>query len=138
MKNANILERCLIISVKTVVKPKFVCPLHSEAKQTETSESGAEKLLLQGQTRRMGNLCLKDPNFLGLFIGKIWGEGCRLFVGGEVTRCSRNLSHQPSGSNQAGVYVRVLSLRSTFSTWVGAFLPGEELRDTRLCASLEE
>ena len=36
-------------------------PMHSEAKQTETSEFGAEKDLLQGHARRMGASCLKKP-----------------------------------------------------------------------------
>lgn len=60
MRNANILERGLIISVKTVVEPKFVCPLHSEAKQTETSESGAEKLIA-GSSKENEQLVLKRP-----------------------------------------------------------------------------
>ena len=41
------------------------------------------------------------------FKGKTWGEGCMVYdflwlVGGKVTRCSRNLNHQPSGSDQSG------------------------------------
>ena len=36
-----------------------VCPTHSEAKQTETLEFGAEKGLLQGQARRTGGSCPK-------------------------------------------------------------------------------
>ena len=37
-----------------VTELKSVCPMHSEAKQTEMSEFGAEKGLLQGQARRTG------------------------------------------------------------------------------------
>ena len=47
---------------KSVVEPKFMCLTHSEAKQAETSESGGEKGLLQGQARRMGSSCSKSPN----------------------------------------------------------------------------
>ena len=43
----------------TVVKTKSVCLMHSEAKQTKMSESGAEKGLLQGQARRTGGLYSK-------------------------------------------------------------------------------
>ena len=54
-----------------------------------------------------------------VFICKIWGEGCRardlLLIGGEVRwQCSRNL---------------VLSLKLPSSTWVGALVPAEELKD---------
>ena len=34
-------------------------PMHDEAKQTETSEFGAEKDLLQGRARRMGGSCIQ-------------------------------------------------------------------------------
>ena len=62
-----------------------------------------------------------------------------LIVGGEITGWwSRNLSHQPSGSIQSGVHVLVLSLKLPSSTWVGALVPAEELRDILLCISLEE
>ena len=45
-----------------VIEPKFVCLMHSEAKQTETSEFGAEKGLLQGHAKKTGALCSKYPN----------------------------------------------------------------------------
>ena len=51
-----------------------------------------------------------------VFRGNIWGRsaGCVIFlslIGGEVTGwCFRNLSHQPSGSDQSRVHVFVLSL----------------------------
>ena len=48
---------------KIVCNPKFICLMHSEAKQTETQEFGAEKSSLQGHARRMGGLCPhKTPN----------------------------------------------------------------------------
>lgn len=44
-------------------KPKFLCLRHSEARQTETQQFGAEKGSLQGHTWRMGGLCPhKTPN----------------------------------------------------------------------------
>ena len=46
------------------VKLKFVCPMHGETEQTKTLEFGAEKGLLQGQARRVGELCSKSPNSL--------------------------------------------------------------------------
>ena len=44
-----------------------MCPTHSEVKQTETSEFGAEKDLLQGQARRMGVLCSENQKSLMIF-----------------------------------------------------------------------
>ena len=35
-----------------ITECKFPCPMHGEAKQTKTSEFGAEKGLLQGHARR--------------------------------------------------------------------------------------
>ena len=37
---------------KIVCNAKFICLMHSEAKQTNTLESGAEKCLLQGHARK--------------------------------------------------------------------------------------
>ena len=42
-------------------KGKFLCPMHSEAKQMETSEFAAEKGLLQGHARRRVAQALKSP-----------------------------------------------------------------------------
>ena len=63
-----------------VTEQKFICPMHSEAKQTE--RFGAEKGLLQGQARRMGGLCSKTLNSLmmgcrewSLLIGWWCGNG---------------------------------------------------------------
>ena len=51
----------------SVTKHKFVCQMHSEAKQTETSEFGAEKSLLQGHARRMGDSASKTTELLTVF-----------------------------------------------------------------------
>ena len=45
-----------------VVKSKFLCLTHSEAKQTKTSDFGAEKGLLQSQARRKGSSRSKTLN----------------------------------------------------------------------------
>ena len=55
---------------------------HGEAKQTKTSEFVAEKGLLQSQPRRTGGSCskiLNSDDFQGVFIGKVWGEGCMVY-----------------------------------------------------------
>lgn len=62
---------------------------------------------------------LKRPEVLDgfggrVFIGRIWGEGCRVYglplIGcwGGTEGWSRGLSHQPSGSSQSGVHVLLL------------------------------
>ena len=55
-----------------VTEYKFVCLTHSEAKQTKTSEFGAEKGLLQDQARRTGDLCSKTLNFPVVFRQKLF------------------------------------------------------------------
>ena len=50
-----------------VTELKFMCPTHSEAKQTETSQFGAEKDFLQGQAKRPGGFCSKSPNSVMVF-----------------------------------------------------------------------
>ena len=45
----------------TVTEHKFMCPMHSEAKQTKASEFGAEKGLLQGHAK-IGGSCPNNPN----------------------------------------------------------------------------
>ena len=61
-----------------------------------------------------------------VFKGKIWCEGCRvqdfLLIGWwwGSRMVFRDLNHQSSGSYQSGVYVLVLSMSSTSSTWVGS------------------
>ena len=100
------------LPLDSVVKPKFLCLAHSEAKQTEMSEFGAKKGLLQGQARRTGGSYLKDLNslmgFREEFLKATFGvraAGCMTFfwlVGSEVAEwCFRNLSHQLS--DQSGV-----------------------------------
>lgn len=62
----------------------------------------------------------------------------RWLVGGEVIGWhSRNLSHQPFGSNQSGIHMLVLSLQLPSSTWVGTLVPVEELRNIQLCPPLK-
>ena len=65
-----------------VIKHKFVCLPHSKARQIKTSEFAAEKDLLQGQARRIGDSCSKTLNSLmfreEVFIGKIWDERGRV------------------------------------------------------------
>ena len=112
----------------SITEPKFVCPTHSEAKQTKTLELGAEKGLLQGQARRIGVLCSKTLNSLMVFREKLLkakfgvrAAGCVTFfwlAGGEVTGwCSRNL------------VFTVFSLKLPSSTRVGPLVPTEELKD---------
>ena len=50
-----------------VIKHKFVCLMHTEAKQTEKLEFGAEKCLFQGQARRTGGSSSKVPYSLMVF-----------------------------------------------------------------------
>ena len=49
-----------------VVKPKFVCLTHSEAKQPK-SQRLEQKGLLRGQAKRTGGWCSKNPNSLMAF-----------------------------------------------------------------------
>lgn len=57
--------------------------MHSETKQAEMSEFGAEKNLLQGLSKENSRLALKKPKLPhgfwgGVFIGKIGvGKGCK-------------------------------------------------------------
>ena len=60
--------------------PICVHDTHSESKEMEISEFGAEKVFLQGQAKRNGGSC---PNVLTLNSGKSfkvngWGERVRL------------------------------------------------------------
>lgn len=116
-----------------------MCPKHSGAKQTKMLESGAERLAA-GSGRESRQFVLQrlklSHGFDGrVFIGTIWGEGCRCgtvfwLVGGEMAgRCFRNLTHQPFGSDQSGVHVLELSLKLPSCPWAGTFGPIEELRD---------
>ena len=60
-----------------------MCLTHIEVKQTETLEFGAEReRCIAEPSKENGWLVLKSPehpnSFQGVFIGKIWGEGCRV------------------------------------------------------------
>ena len=54
-------EEFLKSTFRVVTKCKFVCPMHSEVKQTKTSEFGAEKGSLQGHARGTGGSCPPKP-----------------------------------------------------------------------------
>ena len=94
------------------------------------------KVYCKGQARSMGGSCSKHPNspivFWEEFLKTNSGGGLQdaWLVGGEVTGWwSRNLSHQPSGSNWSGVNVLMLSLKLPPSTWVRALVPVKELKE---------
>ena len=68
-----------------VTECRFVCPTHSEAKQTETLEFGAENSLLQGWAMRLGGLCSKKlctprKGFSKEFLKARWGKGAPGYV----------------------------------------------------------
>ena len=47
------MQVCRLVSIDSVFKPNFICPMHNETKQTETSEEfGSVKGLLQANARR--------------------------------------------------------------------------------------
>ena len=69
----------------TMLLNASLCVMHSEAKQTETSEFGAEKGLLQGHARRTGGLSSpQTPNslkdFSKAFLKARWGRGVPGYV----------------------------------------------------------
>ena len=111
-----------------------MCLKHSETKQTETPEFGAEKGLLQGQERRASGrwLMFKNPTLPNgiwgeVFAGKIWGKGYQvcgfLWIGwwwGNRAVFQKSCA-QPE--------VAMLSLKLTSSTRMGALVPAEELKD---------
>ena len=87
-----------------------------------------------GPSKKNGQLMLKRPKVPNGFQGSVFkdsvkGEGWRvpdqlmdffLLVGSEVTRWYfGSQHHQPSGSNQSGVYVLVGSMQLISSTWWG-------------------
>ena len=81
---------------QNVTRCKFVCSMHSEAKQTEKLEFGAEKGLLQGHVRRWAARAQKTQNFSkGFCKGSLkarWGRGvvscCKLLGVGILCSCS--------------------------------------------------
>ena len=73
-----------------------------------------------------------------VFIGRIWGEGCKVYDlplvgwwGGN--RGPRGLSRQPSGSSRSGVHVLLLSLLKV-SFHLGGLVPVEVLRVPSDCS----
>ena len=58
----NILEVNPAPTTPPVTEHKFLCPTHSEAKQTKMSEFGAEEGLLQGHARRQVARAQNTPN----------------------------------------------------------------------------
>ena len=56
------LEARVSVHTATVTECNFLCLTRSEAKQTETSEFGAEKGLLLGCARRQVDRAPKAPN----------------------------------------------------------------------------
>ena len=119
--------------------------MHSEAEQTETSEFGTEKVLLQGQARRMGGLCSQTQTpqcFWGeVYTGKIWGQGCRVcvfswLVGGEVRRqCSRTLNYWPSGFSECRVSAHSYHLPPGWGALVSAELKDILWGETKILLS---
>ena len=57
-----------------------MCTMHSEAKQVETPEFGAEKGLLQCQARAAQVQKTQTLNSLrgDVFAGRMWGERCKV------------------------------------------------------------
>ena len=55
-----------------VIEPKFMCPAHSEAKQTKVLEFGAEKGLLWGPSKEDRQLKLKRPKLPDGFQGRVF------------------------------------------------------------------
>ena len=99
-------EGFLIALCKCVTECKFGCPMYGEVKQIETSEFGAERGLLQGQSRRMGGLCSKIPNslksFSKAFLKRRWGRGIPGFITSPCTSLWLVDDDQSLGSRSLG------------------------------------
>ena len=99
-------EGFLIALCKCVTECKFECPMYGEVKQIETSEFGAERGLLQGQSRRMGGLCSKIPNslksFSKAFLKRRWGRGIPGFITSPCTSLWLVDDDQSLGSRSLG------------------------------------
>ena len=70
--------------IRIVIKPKFMCPTHSEPKQTEQSDLGAKKGLLIKRvlTKKMEDKGLSQIHLTGwpghsVLKSSSWDEGCR-------------------------------------------------------------
>ena len=61
-----------VVGAQPVTEGKFLCPMHSEAKQREKLEFGVKKGLLQSPTRRTGWLVLKTLNSSMVFKEKLY------------------------------------------------------------------
>ena len=92
------------------------------------------RVLISGcQARRMGCWCSKDLSGTRILKDNIQGEGCSSWTffwlaNGEVTGwCFRNLNHQPSGSNQSGIYC--VGQHVDISTWVRVSFRAEQVKD---------
>ena len=118
-----------------VVKPKFVCLTHSEAKQPK-SQRLEQKGLLRGQAKRTGGWCSKNPNSLMAFredflkakFGVRAAGRVTFFwlVGGEVTgRCSRNLGLSLKLSIPSSTLVGALVLQKNSKILLCLFLEEE-------------
>ena len=104
-----------------------MCPKHTEPKQTEASEFGAEKDLLQGQGRT-GDSSSKTPNSMMVCGGKsFWYADFAV----RALRCG--IFFWLIGSEATGQYFKNLVLRHPPFGWVGA----KNLKII-LCISLEE
>ena len=89
------MQVCRLVSIDSVFKPNFICPMHNEAKQTKTSEEfGSEKGSLQGNARRR---VAPDPKKLwttqrcqqSTFKGKVRDADCwKLFGIGMFYSCN--------------------------------------------------
>lgn len=113
--------------------PKFMWPAHSEVKQTETLDFGAErKFYCKSQARTMDGSCSKELNspmvfseeFLKAnFVGGLQSMGPSSdWLIGEVTGWVWE-----AGISLPRIYMLMLSPKVAASTWMGAFVPIEEL-----------
>ena len=72
-----------------VMEPKFLCPRHTEAKQTRTWEFGAQIDLLQGLSKNRW-LVLERPELPNCFQARAFTGCWREFPGGPVVRTPRS------------------------------------------------
>ena len=79
----HIYLQLLYLLVGLVVKPKFMCPMQSGAKQTEVGFE-AEEVLLQGSSKEnrwfmLKRLVFPDGFWGRVFKGNIWSDGCMMY-----------------------------------------------------------
>ena len=99
----------------TINKQKFMCQMHSEAKQSEMLELEQRKVywrVMHGEWVSQVKKTPKLPVFRVVFTGKIWGEGETVYLslGLESSPNPRNLV---LGPNEAQVLE--VSLQKEFS-----------------------